>query len=180
MRNDINRLEKELQIKQAETKEEIDSFIEIYWENMRRVNASEAYFFPKQYFHDFLKTIPSYLFLAYSKGKPISGSLFTVCNGIIESHLSATKDEFLPLSPLKYVWDKIRLFGVAEKYKYMHLGGGYGGKNDTLFEFKLQFSKCRLQFKSWKYIHNQKIYKHLINTKSENRKIKNGFFPLYR
>ena len=180
LRNDINRLEKELQVKQAETKEEIDLFIEIYWENMRRVNATEAYFFWKQYFYDFLETIPSYLFLAYYKGEPISGSLFTVCNGIIESHLSATKNEFLSLSPLKYIWDRIRMFGVAEKNKYMHLGGGYGGKNDTLFEFKSQFSKYRFQFKVWKYIHNQKIYKDLIIAKSETKKNKNDFFPLYR
>ncbi|GHT75814.1 hypothetical protein AGMMS50262_12280 [Bacteroidia bacterium] len=181
LRNDINRLEKEgVQIRQAKTKEEIDVFVQIYWENMRRVNASENYFFPTEYFYDFLATIPSHLFLVYYKGKAMAGSIFTICNGIIQTHLSATKDEYLVLSPMKYVWDKIRTFGVEEKAKYIHLGGGYGGKNDTLFEFKSQFSKHRFIFKIWKYIHNQAVYEQLAANKLKEKKSSSSFFPLYR
>jgi hypothetical protein len=181
LKNDINRLERiGIIIQEAKTKEDIDIFAAIYRETMRRVKASERYWFPNQYFYDFLSSIPSVLFLAYYKDIPISGSLFTVCNGIIQTHLSATKDAYLRLSPLKYIWDQIRIMGNSEKLSYMHLGGGHSGKNDSLFQFKSQFSSLRRMFKVWKYIHNPQVYEALIQEKHSANLADTTFFPLYR
>jgi len=181
VRNDINRLEKgKIQMKKAETRKEIDAFIDIYRENMKRVNASDRYFFSDQYFYDFLESIKSTLLLAYIDNVLVSGSLFTTCNGILQSHLSATKDKYLDQSPLKYVWDRIRILGTKEKMKAFHLGGGYGGQNDTLYEFKSQFSKQQFMFKIWKYIHNQDIYNSLVCGENKENLSSSSYFPLYR
>lgn len=181
LKNDINRLKrKNLIVKKAETKTEIEAFVEIYTETMNRVHASKIYFFDYAYFCRFLETLPSILYLAYYEGKIISGSLFTDCNGIIQPHLSATLNDYLHLSPLKYVWDQIRLYGVAEKQSYMHLGGGFGGSRDTLFEFKAQFSRQHFPFKTWRYIHNREIYDLLVYNKFGNDLPESGFFPIYR
>ncbi|GHT06171.1 hypothetical protein FACS189423_11020 [Bacteroidia bacterium] len=181
LKNDINRLHKKgLVIKKAETKEDIDTFIAIYRENMKRVHASAMYFFPDSYFYDFLDTLPATIFLAYYEGTAVSGCLFTACNGIIQTHLSATEDDYLALSPLKYVWDQIRIWGTKEQLQWVHLGGGYGGQNDALFAFKSQFSNRRFVFKVWKYIHHPEAYHRLVQKKYKGNLPDTAFFPLYR
>jgi hypothetical protein len=68
MKNQINRLKrKNVIVKEVNKQEEIDLFIEIYKQNMKRVNASDTYFFPNDYFYRFMKELPSSLFLAIMK-----------------------------------------------------------------------------------------------------------------
>jgi hypothetical protein len=171
---------KKVFVRQAETKEEIDTFIAIYRENMERVNAAENYFFSCEYFHSFLHTINSFILLAFFEREIICGSLCSMCNGIIQTHLAATKNEFLRDSPLKYVWDQVRETGVKKQMKYLHFGGGISGKNDSLFFFKSHFSNLRFMFKTWRYIHNKTIYNDLLNRKFNGNIPDNRFFPLYR
>jgi len=181
LKNAINRLKRRnVIVKKAETEAEIEAFVDIYTENMNRVHASKIYFFDNAYFCRFLETLPSILYLAYYEGKIISGSLFTDCNGIIQPHLSATLNEYLRLSPLKYVWDQIRLYGVEKNRNTMHLGGGFGGNRDTLFEFKAQFSHQHFPFKTWRYVHNREVYDQLVEDKFRNDLPGSAFFPLYR
>jgi hypothetical protein len=181
LKNAVNRLKrKNLTVKKAGTKAEIEAFAAIYTETMKRVCASQIYFFDNAYFHRFLETLPSVLYVVYYEDKIISGSLFTDCNGIIQPHLSATLNDYLYLSPLKYVWDQIRLYGVEKNRNYVHLGGGFGGSRDTLFEFKAQFSQLHFLFKTWRYVHNRKMYDELIYNKYGNNLPDSSFFPLYR
>ena len=181
VKNHINRLDRRnLFVKRAETREEIDVFIEIYKENMKRVNASEMYFFGNDFFYRFVETIPSSLFLAYYKEQAISGSLFSTCSGIVQPHLSATRNEYLKWSPLKLVWDRIRIDAIERKAKWMHLGGGVGGTDDSLFQFKTQFSNLRFLFKTWRYIHNEETYTKLTSEKYPDITPHSSFFPLYR
>jgi lipid II:glycine glycyltransferase (peptidoglycan interpeptide bridge formation enzyme) len=138
------------------------------------------YYFSKDYFYRFIEELPSTLFLAYYEKKPISGSLFTSCNGIVQPHLSATLNEYLRWSPLKLVWDCIRIDAIEKKEKWMHLGGGVSGADDSLFRFKAQFSDIRLVFKTWRYVHNQEAYNRLVVEKYADNIPHSTFFPLYR
>jgi len=181
LQNQINQLKRRnILVEEVKTPEKIDLFIEIYKENMRRVNASEMYFFPNDYFYRFMEELPASLFLAYYEGQVIGGSLFTRCNGIVQPHLSATRNEYLRWSPLKLVWDCIRKDALEKNEKWLHLGGGVGGADDSLFQFKAQFSNLRFSFKTWRYIHNQEAYAQLISQKYPNRIPQSSFFPLYR
>ena len=181
VKNQVNRLKrKNVVVKKEHTHEAIDIFAEIYRENMKRVNASAPYFFSNEYFYRFMEELPSSLFLAYYEGKAIGGSLFTTCHGIVQPHLSATRNEYLKWSPLKLVWDCIRMDACEKKEKWMHLGGGVGGKEDTLFLFKKQFSNRQFLFKTWRYIHNEEAYARLVSEKHANRIPDSSFFPLYR
>lgn len=62
----------------------------------------------------------------------------------------------------------------------MHLGGGFGGSHDTLFEFKARFSHLHFPFKIWHYIHNRDIYDRLVHDKYPDHLPDSSFFPLYR
>jgi len=181
VKNHINRLKRRhVQVKKVQSREDIDLFVDIYRENMRRVQASQMYFFPNEYFYRLMEELPASLFLAYYRKKPISGSLFTTCNGIVQPHLSATLNDYLRWSPLKLVWDYIRRDAIAKNEKCLHLGGGVGGADDSLFQFKAQFSDLRFKFKIWRYIHNEEEYNRLVSEKFVNQTPRSSFFPLYR
>jgi uncharacterized protein (DUF1330 family) len=182
LKNTINRFGKRDNVvtKLAETEAEIDAFVAVYIENMKRVNASPMYYFTPAYFHQFLNTINSSLMLAILDGKIICGSLFTECNGIIQAHLSASSNEYIKQSPLKYVWDQIRIVGMKNNGRILHFGGGVGGKNDSLFQFKSQFSHLYFPFKVWKYIHNQEAYEALTRGIKKDELSNPSYFPLYR
>lgn len=177
----INRLKKEgIVIKLASEKKDVDSFIEIYKENMDRVAAASKYYFSKDYFYAFLKKIDSEILLAYHENEVISGSLCTFCNSIMQAHLNATKTDFLDISPLKLVLDQARREGMQRKMNWLHLGGGRDGENDSLFDFKSRFSHDHFLFKVWRYIHNEKMYSVLLKEKYKGNLPNTSFFPLYR
>jgi hypothetical protein len=178
LKNDLNRAKRlNLLIRQAENPAEIDAFIELYYATMQRVQAQKMYFFSREYFLQFLATIPSFVEIAILDGQIISGSLCTMCNGIIQSHLSATATDFLKISPIKSVWNEVRLFGIQNQFHFLHFGGGSGGQDDTLFAFKAQFSKQIFLFKIWKYIHNSEVYEELTQKNHGNL---SDYFPAYR
>jgi hypothetical protein len=177
----INSLKKKgVTIVAASTAKEVDVFRAIYKENMDRVHASERYFFSSDYFYTILNEIDSCILLAFYKDEFISGSLCTFCNGIVQAHLNATRDDFLYLSPLKLVLEQARIEGIKRKMQWLHLGGGRSGADDSLFVFKSRFSDLRFPFKTWKYIHNKSIYAQLISTKFSSDIPQSSFFPLYR
>ncbi|MDR1437274.1 MAG: GNAT family N-acetyltransferase [Candidatus Symbiothrix sp.] len=177
----INKLRKKgVIVQKASTGEEIDSFVEMYRETMDRVHASEKYYFSGEYFHRFADSIDSFILLAYYEGEAVSGALCTVCNGIMQHHFGATKNNFLFLSPLKLILEEARLLGVRQGCRILHLGGGFKGNADSLFLFKALFSKQRFLFKTWKYVHNQEVYDSLVSQKFKNNIPDSAFFPLYR
>jgi hypothetical protein len=99
----------------------------------------------------------------------------------MQAHLNATRNDFLPLSPLKLVLEQARIDGVEKKMDWLHLGGGRGGADDSLFVFKSRFSDIRFLFKVWKYVHNKAVYKALIEEKYNGEAYpESAFFPLYR
>jgi lipid II:glycine glycyltransferase (peptidoglycan interpeptide bridge formation enzyme) len=177
----INRLKKSgVCVIRAENKEEIDSFIALYEENMKRVNAPKMYFFPREYFYRFLEKIDSILLLAVYEHQIIAGALCTFCRDNMQYHLGATKNDFLFMSPIKLVLDEARREGMSRKMRWLHLGGGRGGVDDSLFVFKSRFSNQRFVFKTWRYIHNKAVYDTLIYNKYKENIPEITFFPLYR
>jgi hypothetical protein len=159
---------------------EIDAFVQIYHETMLRVGAADRYFFDADYFHRFLELTPSELFLAFYDGRIVGGTLFTKCNGIIEIHLSGTRDGCLDLSPVKYIWNEIRRYGTEHGFRFMHMGGGLGGRRDTLYDFKSQFSRISLPFSTWRYIHLPDVYRSLTPARNLGDSAGLDFFPAYR
>jgi len=180
-RHAINLLNKKgIIIREAQNRKDIDSFIDIYEETMKRVNAPKIYYFSPDYYSNFLSSIDSFILLASYKEETIGGILCSKCNGIIQDHLNATKSDYLYLSPQKLLLDEVRKIGVKNHMKYLHLGGGFDGKDNSLFDFKSRFSKQRFMFKIWKYIHNKEVYDYLVEKSGKESSSDISFFPLYR
>lgn len=162
---------------------DIDQFTAIYHETMHRVNAADTYFFDDEYFHRFLhmEDIPAFLMLAYKEDEIAAGAIFTVTNHIMQYHLSGTKAEHLPATPMKLIIDEARLLGSSMGLQYLHLGGGVGGSDtDTLYRFKASFSDYTFTYKVWRMIVNEPVYKELVGIRAREKSLVSTWFPLYR
>ena len=181
-KSELNQLRRKgYQVKVADSKEDIDSFIAIYNETMERVDAKKEFFFDDSYFYNFLDntSFETKLLLATFEGKIIAGAIFTITNKIMQYHLAGTTQEFIKVTPMKLILDEARLLGNELMLDYLHLGGGVGGSDeDSLFRFKAGFSDDQHQFKIWKMIHNENRYKELVL--KNNCILDSNFFPLYR
>lgn len=167
---------------------QMEEFIEMYYENMRRLNADAYYFFENRYFYQLM--ISSYfkmeLLLCSSNetGELIGGAMFIKTGTIVQYHLSGCKEEYLHLNPIKLLIDEMRLRATAENYTYFNLGGGLGVREDSLFRFKASFSKDLRPAKFWKYIVNRQVYDELVSLSKKEAFDKvteeTDFFPAYR
>lgn len=185
-RRSICRLEKEGFHTNIDNWTELDAFIHLYRTTMLRVGAKEEYLFSSDYFHD-LKAIGHndvhLCSVLNSKEEIVAAGLFFNCQGAIQFHLSGTAVEYVDRSPTKLMFDVMRRWAKSQGCSALHLGGGVGCQNDSLFAFKAGFSKHRAQFHTIRMICDPKRYGCLLGkiaTNNEVRDIGKGYFPAYR
>ena len=168
--------------------DKLDDFILIYNETMKRNGAMEYYFFSKSYYNELKRSLGNKikLFVAEKDDVLISASLFLVTGKIIQYHLSGTPDSCLRYSGAKVILDKVRRWGASQGYKWLHLGGGLGSMEDSLFRFKSGFSKLKFSFEIIKAIIEPQIYDELVVQKNHwiescgYEKESDNYFPNYR
>ena len=179
-KNRTNKCRKISTVIKAETEDQINTFIDIYYENMDRLSATKDYYFSREYFFKFLdcKDFVTDILLVIDNetGEAMAGSMFVKTKSIVQFHLSGSRTKFLNVAPANVFLDEMRLKATEEGYRIFNLGGGLGGQEDSLFNFKASFSKDFKEFKVWKYIVNQEIYDSLIS----KEKLDTTFFPAYR
>ncbi|WP_299164493.1 GNAT family N-acetyltransferase [uncultured Eudoraea sp.] len=186
LRTYINKSRTIYTIKKANEPADLEAFIALYYENMRRVNANKEYFYDKKYFLDLINNndCETELLLAINKetAEVAGGAIFTKKNTFVQYHLAGTGERYLDLNPVKLLIDEMRIRGTRENFKYFNLGGGVGSLEDSLFYFKSGFSKDSILFKVWKYMVNPIIYEDLVQ---ERKDIQHSdetlqYFPRYR
>jgi hypothetical protein len=190
VRNRINRLARsdlscELDVEQCHLSE----FVALYHETMHRVQAERSYYFGAPYFADLAKNLGPVLKLFVVRmpdGEVISGGLFTLCDGIVQYHLGGTRNTALKFSPMVLIFETVRHWANENGAHTFHLGGGVGGKTDSLFQFKAHFSRRRHEFVTWRWIVSPETYhelsrqKQLSDSERGLRAISPSFFPAYR
>jgi len=80
-----------------------DTFVEIYYQTMRRVGAGEFYYFSDEYLADLREILGDRLRLCVVEfeGQVAAAGLVTEMCGIVQIYLAGTREEFLPYSPAK-------------------------------------------------------------------------------
>jgi hypothetical protein len=163
--------------------EGLEGFAQAYRETMARVGASSYYLFSEEYFESLRDALGEHLHLGVvrASGEVIAGALFTECQGIVQYHLGGTRDRFLPGNPIKLLFHEAAKWFKARGNRWLHLGGGVGGNQDSLMHFKLGFSPHTVAFETWRVIVNPERYEHLVaqagNVATDAAV---GFFPAYR
>jgi len=166
---------------------EIEAFIGLYYQTMRRVGADQAFYYPHDYFSDLRRALDGRLHLCVVEfgGRIISAGLFAETSGIVQYHLSGSDEEFLAYSPLKTMLDFVRRWAKGRGNRVLHLGGGVSSKKgDSLFAFKVGFSRARHPFYTWRAVTDEPAYRALIERWELCSGMRadgiDGFFPAYR
>ncbi len=164
---------------------QLPTFVKMYYETMDRAGASQYYYFPEEYFYRLRECLGESLSLCMVKdaqGALLCGSLFTECEGIVQYHLSATYNAALRLHPAKLMLDWVRNWAKDRGNRVLHLGGGMGAKEDSLFNFKARFSHLRHPYFTWQLLFEPDTYRGL---EDRRRSMPSGsldpqYFPIYR
>lgn len=146
------------------------NFVDLYNQNMNKVNASKYYYFNNNYFDSLEEIDNSYLAIIKDELNNIIGSsIIYKFNNLIHYHLSCNNNssncitDFLLINVLKEI-------GIN---KLFILGGGIKD-GDGLSKFKEKLSNIKFQYTIYKNILNEEIYEKLSKNKNNN------FFPCYR
>lgn len=166
----------------------LDDFIDIYMETMARVGASQSYYFSHEYFSHFVKALKQHLHLCIVElnRQVVCAGLFTEFCGIVQYHLGGTKSEFLKSSPSTLMFDYVRFWAKERGNQVFHLGGGVGGAKDSLYHFKIGFSRKRYKFLLFRLITDEQKYMYLVDLQAKllntqvDQLLKTEFFPVYR
>ena len=103
--------------------------------------------------------------------------------GIVQYHLSATHSAYLRHAPSKLMLVTCRNYFQEIGAERLHLGGGLGGAEDSLYRFKAGFATDTHVFCVAQIVHDQRTYEELVRTKKERQLEKSNsedFFPAYR
>lgn len=158
-----------------------EKFRSIYNGTMDKDNAEEYYYFKPDFYASVLDDLPqnAQVFWAEKDSQVIAASIMIGANGYLNYHLSGSLHEFSSLAPGNLILYTAALWGCANGYRTLYLGGGVGSGEDSLFKFKRAFFKWDLNhFYIGKKICNQEKYDELLRLR---RDVDNKtFFPQYR
>lgn len=158
----------------------IDAFARLYRETMERSNAADYYFFTLDDFRRLREALDGrlHLLVTWLDDEIAAAGLFTELDGLVQTHLVGTSASLLRHSPYKVLVDDVRSWARDRGNRVLHLGGGRGGQEDSLFWFKTRFSSRRHQFFTGRWILDGEAYRALAPALPPS--IGDGFFPAYR
>lgn len=158
-----------------------ETFRKIYNGTMDKDEAEEYYYFEPEFYTSILDDLSqnAQVFYAVKDSAVIAASIMLATNGMMDYHLSGSLREYSGLAATNLLLYEAALWGSANGYKSLYLGGGVGSGEDSLFRFKRAFYKGDLHhFYIGKRVINQEKYDALLELRSE---IENpGYFPKYR
>jgi hypothetical protein len=162
--------------------EHYDDFRHLYLATMRRLEATDYYFFDGEYFDRLRKALGRRLHLAYAAiaGEIAAAALFVKTGGIVQIHLTGHAEEYAKDQPMKLVFDRVRTWSNEHGATALHLGGGRGGVTDSLLHFKAGFSKVRQPFYTVRCVVDPIEYRrHMAAVPSADPDDLTGPFPAY-
>ncbi len=182
-----NQLSVEVLSSDAISDEYLKKFEEIYYSTMDRNAADNFYYFDLDYFKKINQSLAKkalYFFTKTKEGEVISCELVLYSSLIGYSFLGGTLKEFFQLSPNTILKDVIIKTLKDKGCKFFCLGGG-ASSGDGIFKYKLNFAKNgEVPFYIGKKIHNEKIYKEIVEiwarlNPEKNEKFKNILFKYH-
>ena len=118
-------------------------FREIYNATMDKDHAEQYYYFDEAFYNSVLNDLKhnAQVFYAEKDGKVIAASIMIGANGHLNYHLSGSLREYNSVAPSNLMLYEAALWGQANGYKTLYLGGGVGSGEDSLLAFKKSFNK---------------------------------------
>ncbi len=162
------------------------TFMEIYKETMDNDDATDYYYFSEDFYrsiHDDLHEQYELFYVEFEE-KIVAMSIMLFSNGFMHYHLSGSLVEYRNMAPTNLLLYEAALWGCRKGLKLLHLGGGLGSGEDSLYIFKMSFNKnSDFQFSISKDVFDEGKYNRLIEIRKEcdeTFNMESSFFPLYR
>lgn len=156
-------------------------FKELYFQTMDRDDANQYYYFSDLFYDSLLHDMKYNLLFFYSEYEKniISIAAILIGNTYIHYHLSASDYNYRYLAPTNQLLYEVAKYANGINRKYLHLGGGLGGKEDNLYKFKKAFNKNdNKNFHIGIIIFDEETYNYLCEI--SNKSIDTSFFQGYR
>jgi hypothetical protein len=160
--------------------EELDDFVALYRETMRRRDAHPFYYFPDEYWAHLVSRLGDALvrFDAYEDGDLAASILCLSAPPLLHYHLGASSERGQSLGANHVLFCETATWAAERGYERFHLGGGVGGFEDSLYEFKRRFDREGiLPATLGKAVHDEDAYRRLSGVADIDY---TGFFPAYR
>jgi hypothetical protein len=150
-------------------------FRRVYEQTMVRTEASDGYFFDRDWFDAAMSSRRTWLATVDAPdGAVAAASLATLSDGVLHYFLSGTADEHLREAPMKNLI--VALQDLSEELEApLNLGGGLS-PGDGLEEFKRGFANRREPFVTHEVVCDRETYDRL----SAPAGAAAGYFPAYR
>ncbi|NLF26219.1 MAG: GNAT family N-acetyltransferase [Deltaproteobacteria bacterium] len=163
----------------------LPQFYEMYLDTMRRRRAKPFYFFDWDYFETLVGTPtlePHLCSVLNPEGELVAAILYLGTAGTLEAFLGGWRESYshLAVSKLSY-WFMIE-WAQQQSRECLHLGGGVGGADDSLLNFKRGFSPLSAPFYTWRLICDAEKYQAAVQAWVSQSKfsVEESFFPEYR
>lgn len=186
-RNMIRKAQKSgLEVFWTRDPEIIEPFMQIYNATMDKDEASDYYYFGKEFYESILNDLKYNAMWFYAKkdGEIAAIAIFMFSNGKMHYHLSASRREYQHLAPTNLLLYEAALWAAENGYKKLHMGGGVGSGHDSLYKFKKAFNRTDdSQFHIGKKIFDEEAYAKLVSLRKEKDESfdpETKFFPAYR
>jgi len=178
-------LEKGVSVVEDREFRDLDSFVRLYSQTMKTLEAKDFYFFDTAYYRDLKECLGDRVSLFHTRyeGRIIGSMIVFLTNGIIQYHLAGWDRDFLKLSPLRILYDHFRYWGKEHGFRWAHLGGGVGAQSDSVMEFKRDFSKTEFPYSVSRIVIDTEAYAGACRAAGHavsEGEATEGFFPLYR
>ena len=159
-------------------------FKALYRQTMEARGAHAYYFFDDAYFDALRAALGErlHLALATKDGTVTAAGLFVDTDGLVQMHLTGHDERFAADQPMKLVFHHVRSWCAERGCRVLHLGGGRGGAEDSLFHFKAGFSPLRQPFHTIRIVVRPDAYARLVAERDPSldpRDLEHRF-PLYR
>lgn len=166
----------------TEESKDVDSFIDIYYETMKRNNARGFYYFEKKYFEKLLQLKGIKLIKVLLEDTIIAMSFVMCGEDIGHYHLSANKQGYQKFNANYLLLEEAFNLAKREGCKHFLLGGGRTPAfDDDLFRFKSKFSNLTNAYYLAGNIYNKEVYQQYVNNwEEQNARITVNYFLKYR
>jgi lipopolysaccharide/colanic/teichoic acid biosynthesis glycosyltransferase len=174
----VRKAEPAFEIRVEEAPATLAGFVALYEETMRRVGADEFYFFAPEYWEALRDGLGSRLVLFEAvDGEGAAASILCFATSPwLNYHLGASAERARSSGATNLVMLAAARWGKERGFTHFHLGGGVGGTEDSLWEFKHRFAPAS-ERELWigKLVHDERTYSELSDIPSVD-----GWFPAYR
>jgi hypothetical protein len=170
----------EIEVSVTPAPEELNAFVSLYEETMRRRSASAFYFFPAAYWRHLTRELRGALVRADARldGGLVASIVCLSSPPLLHYHLGASSERGQALGANHLLFCETAAWAAEQGYAFFHLGGGVGGFEDSLYEFKRRFDPDgALPAFLGKAVHDAAAYRALSGSDDVDYA---GYFPAYR